>query len=296
MSSLKSIVASLTPERPVLIAGPTASGKSYLATEIASRFEGVVINADALQVYSDWRILTARPGKEDEARVPHELYGHVPGTQSYSVGDWLRDVVPMLNGAPPVIVGGTGLNFTALTEGLADIPETPNKIRLKANEKLESEGLSALVSEIDERTRGRIDIANPRRVQRAWEVLQSTGRGLASWQDDTGPAPLPLEDAQALVLSAPKSWLSPRIEQRLDLMLEEGVLEEARQNSDGWHEGLPSAKAIGATELIAMLNGDFDLPSAKEAIITQTRQYAKRQRSWFRARMKEWRWIEASDL
>ncbi|MBT8460520.1 MAG: tRNA (adenosine(37)-N6)-dimethylallyltransferase MiaA, partial [Boseongicola sp.] len=172
MSSFKSIVASLTPERPVLIAGPTASGKSYLATEIASRFEGVVINADALQVYSDWRILTARPGKEDEARVPHELYGHVPGTQSYSVGDWLRDVVPMLNGAPPVIVGGTGLNFTALTEGLADIPETPNKIRLKANEKLESEGLSALVSEIDERTRGRIDIANPRRVQRAWEVLQ----------------------------------------------------------------------------------------------------------------------------
>lgn len=296
MSSTEAVIASLTADRPVLIAGPTASGKSRLAMEIATHFGSTVVNADALQVYQDWRILTARPGAQDEATVLHALYGHVAGNQSYSVGDWLRDVVPLLSGKPPVIVGGTGLNFTALTEGLADIPDTPGEIRELANERRETEGLEKLVTELDEKTRNRIDTANPRRVQRAWEVLQSTGQGLASWQEETGPPPLHLNDAQALALSAPKEWLSPRIGQRLDLMLDEGVLDEARQNAGGWHPDLPSAKAIGAAELIAHVKGEQDLSTAKEAIVTQTRQYAKRQRSWFRARMQDWHWIEASGL
>lgn len=296
MNSIKAIIASLSAEHPVLIAGPTASGKSRLAMEIASHFGSTVINADALQVYSDWRILTARPGPEDEAAVPHGLYGYVPGTQTYSVGDWLRDLKPLLHGKPPVIIGGTGLNFSALTEGLADIPETPPDVRARANARRESHGLETLVAELDEETRSRIDIANPRRVQRAWEVLENTGRSLARWQDDTGPAILPLKTTQAIALSAPKTWLSPRIEQRLDLMLEQGVLDEARENADEWRADMPSAKAIGAAELVAHVKGDLALSDAKEAIATQTRQYAKRQRSWFRARMQAWRWIEASDL
>ena len=129
---MHALMKTLDDERPVLIAGPTASGKSALAMEIAARLGGPVVNADALQVYGDWRVLTARPSAEDEARLPHALYGHVSGDQAYSVGQWLRDVAGYLGGKPPVIVGGTGLYFTALTEGLADIPETPPEIRARA--------------------------------------------------------------------------------------------------------------------------------------------------------------------
>ena len=183
---MRDLVKSLDRERPVLIAGPTASGKSALALEIAARTGGPVVNADALQVFADWRILTARPSGEDEVRHPHALYGHVPGTQAYSVGHWLRDVAPLLDGPAPVIVGGTGLYFTALTEGLADIPETPDHIRAEAMARTRAEGSQALLAELDAATAERIDRANPMRIQRAWEVLTATGRGLADWQDDTG--------------------------------------------------------------------------------------------------------------
>ena len=288
-----SLIRSLDADRPVLIAGPTASGKSALAMEIADRVGGAVVNADALQVYSDWRVLTARPSVEDEAAVPHRLYGHIPGDRPYSVGDWLRDLAPHLEGPPPVIVGGTGLYFTALTEGLADIPSTPPEIRAKALERIETKGISALLAELDPRTASKIDRANPMRVQRAWEVLKSTGRGLAEWQAATGPALLPLAEAQPLVLDAPKDWLSPRIERRFEMMLGSGALDEAARNEPGWHPLLPSAKAIGAAELIAHVRGEMTLDAARDAVVTLTRQYAKRQRSWFRSRMQAWRWIDA---
>jgi len=276
----------------VLIAGPTASGKSALALQIAEAQGGVVVNADALQVYDDWRILTARPTPEDEGHAPHALYGHVPG--AYSVGDWLRDLKPLLTGPRPIIVGGTGLYFAALTEGLADIPPTPPETRALAVQRLAAEGASALLAELDAETAARIDTANPARIQRAWEVLATTGRGLAAWHDDTGAPLLPLSETQPLVLDAPKDWLTPRIAQRFDLMLTEGVLEEARANAADWHAGLPSAKAIGAAELIAHLRGDLSLDHVKEAVNVLTRQYAKRQRTWFRARMKEWRKVSPS--
>jgi len=295
MNSIKTIIASLNPERPVLIAGPTASGKSGLAMAIADALGSPIINADALQVYADWRILTARPAIADEEAASHHLYGYVPGSEPFSVGDWLRDVTPLLGAVPPVIVGGTGLNFSALTEGLANIPPIPTATRSESGERLAREGLEALLEELDEATRTRIDTANPRRVLRAWEVLQSTGRGLASWQDDTGPPPLPLATAQAFVMDAPKDWLTPRIERRFDEMLKDGVLDEARTNAPNWHPDLPSAKAIGAAELVAHVKGDFNLDAAKDAVIVQTRQYAKRQRSWFRARMQNWAWIDATD-
>ena len=186
-------------------------------------------------------------------------------------------------------MGGTGLYFTALTEGLADIPDTPPAIRAEAMARLEAEGIPSLLAEIDDKTAARIDRANPMRVQRAWEVLKGTGRGLADWQDETAPPLLALEAAQPLLVDAPKDWLNPRIERRFDLMLEAGALDEARRNACDWHPRRPSAKAIGAAELIAHVRGEMSLDAAREAAIIATRQYAKRQRSWFRARMNAWR-------
>jgi tRNA dimethylallyltransferase len=277
----------LSREKPVLIAGPTASGKSALAMEIAAAQGREIVNADALQVFADWRILTARPSPQDEAALPHRLYGHIPGTQGYSVGHWLREVAPLLDTAP-VIVGGTGLYFTALTEGLAEIPATPDEIRTEAMTRLETEGHETLLAELDPETAARIDRKNPMRIQRAWEVLQSTGRGLARWQDDTGPPLVSAEAAHRLLIDAPKDWLTPRIERRFDQMLEQGALDEARANAPNWTPGQPSAKAIGAAELIAHVRGEMSLEEAREAAVNATRQYAKRQRSWFRARMKDW--------
>ena len=274
----------------MLIAGPTASGKSAMALEIASRFGGRIINADALQVFSNWRILTARPSAAEENLAPHALYGHVPGDQSYSVGHWLRDVTPLLSGPRPILIGGTGLYFTALTEGLADIPETPPEVRAKAN----SLPLEALLAALDNTQKARIDTANRARVQRAYEVLHTTGKPLWRWQDETPPPRLPLTRAQPILLDAPKTWLTPRIERRFDLMLAEGALEEARANLPGWNPNLPSSKAIGAPELIAHLRGEIPLNEAKERATIATRQYAKRQRNWFRARMKAWPSLDLS--
>lgn len=287
----------IPPDRPVLIAGPTASGKSALALRIAAQSGGVIVNADAIQVFDNWRILTARPSPEDEAQAPHALYGHVPGDADYSVGHWLRDVAPLLQGgARPIIVGGTGLYFSALTEGLADIPATPETVRTDANERMAQDGIEALLAEIDAATRARIDTRNPMRVQRAWEVLQTTGRGLADWQDDTPPPLLPLPECTALVVGADKDWLNARIARRFDRMLDQGALEEARANLPGWTPSLLSAKAIGAPELIAHLRGEMTLDQAREAATIATRQFAKRQRTWFRSRMRTWQAIDAAML
>ncbi len=276
--------------RPVLIAGPTASGKSALAMRIAARFGGRVINADALQVYANWRVLTARPSTADEARLPHALYGHVPGEQAYSVGRWLRDLAPLLapDGPLPVIVGGTGLYFTALTEGLAEIPPVPPAVRQAADRLLAERGLAALLAEIDPDTLARIDQRNPARVQRAWEVARATGRGLAQWQDATPAPALPLSACVPILLETDKDWLNRRIAARFDAMLEAGALDEARANRKDWSAGLPSAKAIGAAELIAHLEGRLSLEAARERATIATRQYAKRQRQWFRSRMRRW--------
>ncbi|WP_439122995.1 tRNA (adenosine(37)-N6)-dimethylallyltransferase MiaA [Marivita sp.] len=291
--SLSERIAALDPHKPVLIAGPTASGKSELALRVAETQGGVVINADAIQVYSDWRVLTARPSPEDEERAPHALYGHIPGDVPYSVGDWLRNLEPYLSSdLRPIIVGGTGLYFTALTEGLAQIPATPDDIRATAIERIETEGHVALVAELDSETRNRIDTANPMRVQRAWEVLTNTGTGLAAWQDATDPPRLPLSDAAAWVVHADKDWLTPRIETRFDMMLQTGAMEEALANHPTWSPDLPSAKAIGATELMAVIDGTMTLEAACDRATVLTRQFAKRQRTWFRARMRNWELID----
>ena len=282
-------LSKLSAERPVLIAGPTASGKSALALEIAQTQGGVVINADALQVFDGWRILTARPSEAELQTAPHALYGHVTYHGDYSVGHWLRDVAPYLSGPErPIIVGGTGLYFTALTEGLADIPATPPDIRTKADRIVANEGFEVLRDALDPETLSRIDQRNPMRVQRAWEVQQTSGRGLARWQAAT-PAPLlPLKDADPILLDADRDWLSDRIEQRFDRMITGGALDEARAMLPRWNPALLSSKAIGAPELIAHLNHKMSLDEATLAAKTATRQFAKRQRTWFRARMRNW--------
>ena len=281
-------LANISCEAPVLIAGPTASGKSALAMEIAARDGRVIVNADALQVYANWRVLTARPTPEDEAALPHSLYGHVGRDKAYSVGHWLREVAPLL-ARPVVIVGGTGLNFNALTRGLAEIPETPTAIRAEADARMQAEGSRALLAELDPDTAARIDPLNGARVQRAWEVLRATGRGLASWQDAT-PAPLvPLAKAEAIVLKPETGWLNDRIDRRFAAMIAQGALEEARENLPGWNPARPASRAIGGPELIAHLQGSLSLADAIAAATLASRQYAKRQRTWFRSNMGAWR-------
>jgi tRNA dimethylallyltransferase len=282
--------ASDTAKRPVLIAGPTASGKSALAADIVAREGGVIVNADALQVYECWRLLSARPSPEEEAALPHRLYGHIGRNESYSVGHWLREVAEILETKErPVIVGGTGLYFMALTEGLVEIPPTAPEIRLEADHRLAEHGIDALLADLDADTRARIDTANPARVQRAWEVLRSTGQSLAHWQDQTGPALLPLSKAEAIVLMPDRDWLNARIDQRFDGMMAAGALEEARAALPDWDPARPSSRAIGAPEMVAYLRGETTLEEAVALAKIASRQYAKRQRTWFRKRMKDWR-------
>lgn len=279
----------LDHERPVLIAGPTASGKSALALAVAARTGGAIINADALQVYDGWRILTARPDAADLAAAPHRLYAHVSYRDPYSAGAWLRDIAPLITGGPaPVIVGGTGLYFTALTEGLAEIPPTPPNVRAQADALLADAGVAAMLAQLDTATAARIDTQNPMRVQRAWEVMRTTGRGLAAWQDDTPPPLLPLAAAQPFVLTPDKTWLNRRIETRFDAMVAHGALDEVRAMAGDWDPARLSSKAIGAAPLMGWLQGDITLDAATQAAKLASRQYAKRQRSWFRSRMQGW--------
>lgn len=282
-----SLIQRLDPARHVLIAGPTASGKSALALRIAQEQGGRIVNADALQVWSCWRMLTARPPAEDEARAPHLLYGHVAPDCGYSVGAWLRDLLSLLD-RRAIIVGGTGLYFNALTRGLARIPAVPPEIRAKGDALLAAGGLDRMIAALDPATHARIDLRNPARVQRAWEVLQATGRGLADWQRET-PAPiLPRDRAEALLLVSDRDWLADRIARRFDLMLDGGALDEVAAMAPAWDRGGQWQKAIGAAELMAHLRGELTLDEARHRAVIATCQYAKQQRSWFRGNMKDW--------
>lgn len=277
------------PDRPVLIAGPTASGKSGLALALAIAQGRQVVNADALQVYACWQVLSARPSESEMAQVPHRLYGHVAHDAAYSVGHWLRELADLLRNDPrPVIVGGTGLYFSALTEGLAEIPPIPTAIREQADARIAGEGPQALLAELDSATATRIDRQNPARIQRAWEVLTATGRGLADWQARTGPPLLPLAQAHAIVLRPDPGWLGHRIDRRFAQMLAAGALQEVAANRPIWNPALPSMKAIGAPELMACLDGTQTLAEATQAACIATRQYAKRQRTWMRNRLRHW--------
>ena len=283
------------PGRPVLIAGPTASGKSALALRIAQAQGRVIVNADALQVHAGWQVLTAAPDAADRAAAPHHLFCHVPRGAPYSAGHWLREVSALLDRHPDaVIVGGTGLYFAALTQGLADIPLPPPEIRAEADALMASRGRAHLLADLDPATRARIDPLNPARVQRAWEVLRATGRGLADWQAATGAPRLRLDQATALLLVPEVDWLNTRIAHRFARMIDQGALDEVRAALPDWPDNAsgpgapPWTRAIGGPELVAHLRGHISLSQAIQDATLATRQYAKRQRTWFRNRMKGW--------
>lgn len=284
MQMEEAIARAADPALPVIVAGPTGSGKSALALAIADTHGGTIVNADALQVYAHWRILTARPDDADLARAPHTLYGHVGRDTAYSAGHWLREVGPLLDGARPIVTGGTGLYLSALTRGLAHVPPIPPAIREEADALDRREMLAA----IDPPSRARLDPMNRARVQRAWEVLAATGRGLAAWQQDR-PAPLlPPARALCLIVEAPPETLNPRIARRFDAMLAAGALGEVAANLDGFDPRRPGDRAIGAAELAAHLRGEIPLAVARDRAIVATRQYAKRQRTWFRRYVSGW--------
>lgn len=280
-----STLAAVSAEQPVLIAGPTASGKSAVALEIAQAQGGVIVNADASQVYDCWRVITARPSMAEEAQAPHLLYGHISATSTYSTGHWLREVTDILAGQQrPIIVGGTGLYFAALTQGLAEIPPTPAAVRTKAD----TLATEVMLADLDAGTKHRIDTLNRARIQRAWEVMTSTGKGLAEWQDSTGAPVLPLSACYPLVFDVDRDWLNARIAKRFDLMLAEGALEEVEAVRPTYDPSLPAHRAIGVPELMGYLQGHLTLDESRTRAVTATRRFAKRQRTWMRSRMADW--------
>ena len=290
--------------RPVLVAGPTASGKSAVALALARKLGGAIINADSQQIFREWRILSARPSPAEEALAPHFLYGHVAMSRPYSVGDWLSDMSMAkadcaVNGLRPIIVGGTGLYFKALTEGLASIPPIPADVRKAAEAMLAEHGIAKLAGDLAERdpgTAAATDLANPVRVLRAWEVLAATGTGLKAWQERTGPALIPPEGAERFVLTPDRDWLYARCDARLDRMIEAGALDEVRKvMARGIDPALPGMKAVGAPELMAHLRGEMTLEDAIEAAKIQTRRYAKRQLTWARNQMAQWTILAETD-
>ncbi|WP_415010480.1 tRNA (adenosine(37)-N6)-dimethylallyltransferase MiaA [Amaricoccus sp.] len=285
----------------MLIAGPTASGKSELALRLAERDGGVIINADASQVYACWRVLSARPDAADLVRAPHRLFGHVAASRRYSTGDWRREALAAIAVARrdrvrPIVVGGTGLYFSALTDGIAEIPPIPPEVRARSEAML-AHGVAAMLGELDAETRARIDTTNPMRVQRAWEVLAATGRGLAWWH---AQPPVPgIASAAGVVVMPDTAALDRAIVRRLDVMLAHGVLEEVRRfTALGVAPELPAARAIGAPEFARHLAGETTLEESLRATATATRQFAKRQRTWLRSRMADWTWADpaATDL
>lgn len=289
--SLRQIVATLRPDRHLLIAGPTASGKSALALAVAQAQGGVIVNADALQVWSCWRVISARPSVAEEALAPHRLYGHMTPGAPWSVGEWLGQVAAELaSGARLIVVGGTGLYLNALSSGLAVIPAVPAEIRAEADALIAAEGgLARMVANLDPPTRARIDLRNPARVQRAWEVLRATGRGITDWQADTPPPLIAPEASQRIVLTSDRDWLARRIDRRFRLMMQQGALDEVRAVLPIWQPRALWARAIGAPELVAHLTGQVPLDEAVERAIIASRQYAKSQRIFFRGRMRDWR-------
>ncbi|MEM6354430.1 MAG: tRNA (adenosine(37)-N6)-dimethylallyltransferase MiaA [Pseudomonadota bacterium] len=290
--------------KPILLAGPTAAGKSALALALAETFGGCVINADSQQVYAAWRMLSARPDAAAEARAPHRLYGHLPLDARHSAGDWLRALAPVLreaasNDQRPIITGGTGLYFRALTEGLSEIPEIPAEIRTTVTARLENKGVAALAAELAERdpdTAAEIDRANPARVLRALEVLEATGRGLAHWQASTPPPLLPTGEAICLVIEAQAAWLDARIADRFAGMMAGGAVEEVRAaRASGAAPTLPGMKAIGVAEISSFLDDTATRDETVAAGTLATRRYAKRQRTWFRNQMPGWVRLLAED-
>jgi tRNA dimethylallyltransferase len=288
-------------DKAVLIAGPTASGKSALALELAQKNGGVIINADSMQVYRDLRVLTARPTPEEEARVPHRLYGHVDAAVNFSAGGWVAEAAGVLEEVRAqnrlaIFTGGSGLYFRALTRGLSAVPPIPLGIREAVRARLERAGVEALHAELARRDPAAAERLKPRdrsRIARALEVVEATGRSLTDWHRDGLPPLLPREQFRALFLEPDRDQLYARIDARFDAMLKAGALEEvaalAARHLDPL---LPAMKAHGVPALIRHLQGEISLEEAAAIGRADTRHYAKRQFTWFRHQMPEFEWVK----
>lgn len=278
------------PKRALLIAGPTASGKSAIAANLAARCNGIIINADAMQVYRELRILSARPSAHEERRFPHKLYGHVAAAERYSVGRWLEDVAPVLAaaweaGQTPLIVGGTGLYFKALEEGLAPVPEISEEVRARVAGWFEREGLDGL----KERLAGEGTAFDQHRLIRALEVREETGRSLQEWQEMRTDPVLAEAAVTRIFLMPDRETAYAASEQRFDMMLAAGAVEEVKALCElGLDGDLPAMRAIGVSELSSYLAGDLSLEDAAAMAKTQTRRYVKRQMTWYRSQMPGW--------
>ena len=278
-------------KRALLIAGPTASGKSALALDLARKWNGVIVNADALQVYAPLRILSARPLAQEEALVPHRLYGHLGGTTPYSVAAWLEEAKRELaaaweQGLLPIVTGGTGLYFRALERGLAPVPQVPDEIRNRWRNF--AGDLHGELWRRDPAMATRLLPSDRQRLARALEVIEATGRSLLDWQaEGHTQAPLAGIGIERIVMEVPRDELYQRAELRFDRMLRAGALEEARAVMD-IDQKLPMMKAIGVPELLAHLRGEIPLAEAAAQAKTATRNYIKRQLTWWRGQMPRW--------
>jgi tRNA dimethylallyltransferase len=285
----------------ILIAGPTASGKSALALELAQKLDGMIVNADSMQVYRDLRIITARPSPEEERRAPHRLYGHVNAAENFSVGRWSEEAVAVLaetrrTARATVLVGGTGLYFNALTRGLAAVPPIPANIREGVRARLASEGVAALHTELkwrDPAAAARLMPSDRARITRALEVVLATGRSLLDWHEENKPAALDLARAAKVFLAPEREELLRRIDARFDAMMAAGALDEVRAlAARDLNPDLPAMKAHGVPWLIRHLNGEIPLDEAVEEAKRDTRQYTKRQATWFRNQLPDFVFVE----
>jgi tRNA dimethylallyltransferase len=284
----------------VLIAGPTASGKSALALELARATDGVVINADSMQVYRDLRVITARPTLEEEARAPHRLYGHVDAAVNFSAGSWVADAAATLAEARaqnrlPIFIGGSGLYFKALTRGLSAVPPIPDEIREDVRARLERDGVEALHAELAHRDPASAERLRPRdraRIARALEVVEATGRSLTDWHSEGLPPLLPQAQFSALFLAPDRDQLYARIDARFEAMLSGGAREEVASLAERHLDPLlPAMKAHGVPALIRHLRGEITLEEAAAIGRADTRHYAKRQFTWFRHQLPEFEWV-----
>lgn len=279
-----------TVKNAVLILGPTASGKSALALDIARRRGAMIVNADSMQVYSVLRVITARPGEEEMAAAPHALYGHVHPSIAHSSGAWLRDVAALVAKRaaerPLVFVGGTGLYFRALLGGLSDMPEVPPAVRERWRYRLAEEGpekLHRLLRSEDPQAALVIRPSDGQRIVRALEIKETTGRALSDWQSTGASAVIDDATAEKILVLPPRDAVRTRIDARFDRMVAEGAVEEVHALLRlGLDPSLPAMKAIGVPEISGALSGRASMAEAIERAKARTRQYAKRQETWLR--------------
>ena len=291
-------------ESAILIAGPTASGKSRLALELARSLNGVIINADSMQVYRELRVLTARPDPEQEALVPHRLYGVIPACTQFSVRRWLDLAVAEIDnardaGQVPIIVGGAGLYFQALIEGIAEIPDIPEDVRSKARDLLVDAGVAGVYDALkirDPIMAKRLKTTDSQRLVRALEVIEATGISLAEWQERPVTTSVFLGNWKGFILNWPRPTLYHRCDRRLEQMLENGALEEVKTLVDlNLDPSLPAMKALGVPIFIKLIQGEIDKASALALAQQATRHYAKRQITWFQNKMCSWHRLNAQD-